>query len=181
MIASVSQFADSSSGIGALGVDVKAFIIQLITFLLAFWVLKRYAFTPIAKLMDERRKTIENGVKLGEKMQSEQAAMEAKVEKTLHEARQKADGIIAEAQETARSTVREAEDKAREKAAGIITAAEDRIEQDTVRARQALEKELVGLVADATEAIIEEKVDAKKDAQLIERALKARQKEGQAA
>ena len=35
-----------------------------------------------------------------------------------------------------------------------------------------LEKELVGLISDATEAIIEEKVDARKDAQIIERALK---------
>ena len=77
--------------------------------------------------------------------------------------------------DTARQTIREAEDKARDKAAGILAAADDRIIQDTSRARKALEKELVGLVSDATEAIIYEKVDASKDAQLIERALKGRQ------
>lgn len=175
MIASLTQFADSSSGIGALGIDGKAFIIQLVTFGLAFWVLQHFAFKPIVKLMDERRKTIEQGVKLGEKMRQEEAAMEAKVETTLHKARQEADSIIAAAQESGSQAVREAEDKARGKAAVILEEAETRIAQETARARKGLEKELVNLISEATEAIIDEKVDAQKDVQLIERALKERQ------
>jgi F-type H+-transporting ATPase subunit b len=169
------NFGDSSSGLSALGVDGRAFLIQLITFLLAYLVLRRYAFGPILKVLRQRRETIENGVKLGEQMKREQAEMEARVEKELHDARSKADGIIAAAQDNGRQTIREAEEKAREKAAGIISSAEDRIKQDTLQARRKLEKELVGLVVDAAEAIIEEKVDAKKDAQIIERALRERQ------
>jgi F-type H+-transporting ATPase subunit b len=171
----VNTFADSSSGIGALGVDGKDFIIQLITFLLAYWVLNRYAFGPILKVLRTRRQVIEDGVRLGEEMKRQQTEMEAKVEKAMHEARAKADEIIAGAQDTGRQLAQEAETKARDKAASIIAAAEDRIKQDTAQARRALEKELVGLVADATEAIIDEKVDTKKDSQLIERALKDRQ------
>jgi F-type H+-transporting ATPase subunit b len=170
-----TQFGEtSSSGIGALGFDGKAFLIQLITFLLAFLVLQRYAFKPILKVMRERRETIESGVKLGEQMQKEQIAMEAKVEEALHKARQEADSIISGAQESGKAAIKEAEEKAKEKAAGILKEAEARIEQETARARKALEKELVGLISDATEAIIEEKVDAQKDASLIERALKGR-------
>ena len=161
-----------SSGIGALGFDGKAFLIQLITFVLAFLVLKRYAFKPILKVLNERRETIESGVKLGEQMQKEKAEFEAKIEELMAKARQDADGIIALSQENGREAIREAEEKARAKAQGVIAAAEARIEQDTARARQELEKELATLVADATEAIIEEKLDAKKDAQLIERSLK---------
>jgi F-type H+-transporting ATPase subunit b len=172
LIQSLTQFGDSTSGIGALGIDGKAFIIQLITFLLAFWVLKRFAFTPIVKLMEERRKTIEAGVALGEQMKKDQAALEAKIADELANARVEADGIIANAQETSRSIVRDAEDKANEKAAGILKAADERIVADTKRARKQLEGELVGLISEATEAIIGEKVDAKKDAELIDKALK---------
>jgi F-type H+-transporting ATPase subunit b len=175
MLHAFTTFGNSSSGLGALGVDGQAFVIQLITFVLAYLVLRRYAFGPILKVLRERRETIESGVKLGEQMQKDKAEMEAQVEKTLHETRQQADTIISGAHDTARQTVREAEDKAREKAAGILKEAEQRIVQDTSRARQKLEKDLVGLISDATEAIIEEKVDAKKDAQLIDRALKERQ------
>ena len=175
MLPSLLIFGDSSSGLGALGVDGRAFVIQLITFVLAYLALRHWAFGPIIKVLRERRDKIEQGVKLGEQMQKEKAELEDKVTKTLHETRQKADAIIAGAQDTAHQTVREAEDKARTKATGILEAAQSRIGQDTARARQQLEKELAGLVADATEAVIEEKVDAKKDAELIDRALKGRQ------
>jgi F-type H+-transporting ATPase subunit b len=166
--------AESSSGLGALGIDGGAFFIQLITFVLAFFVLKRYAFGPILKVLQERRETIESGVRLGEEMQRERAALEEKVEAELHEARQKADAVIGSAQDSAKQTVREAEDAAREKAQAILKEAEARVEVDMQRARKLLEKEMVALVSEATEAIIEEKVDAKKDAALIERALKER-------
>ena len=163
----------SSSGLGALGVDGRAFLIQLVTFVLAFLILKRYAFTPILKVLNERRETIESGVRIGEEMQRERAKLDKEVSDTLHKARQEADSIIGNAQDAGREVVREAEEKARTKAAGIVTEAESRIAQDTARARKQLEKEMVGLISEATEAIIDEKVDAKKDAALIERALKA--------
>lgn len=175
MLQVLTNFGDSSSGIGALGFDGQAFVIQLITFVLAFLVLRRFAFKPILKVLRERRETIESGVKLGEQMKQEEAKMEAKVDQALHEARKQADGIIAAAQDSGRQVILEAEEKARAKAAGIITEAESRLVQETARARQQLEKEVAGLVSDATEAIIDEKVDAKKDAALIERALKGRQ------
>lgn len=172
MIHAVTQFgAESSGGIGALGVDGKAFVIQLITFLLAFWVLKRYAFGPIVKLMDERHKTIEDGVLLGEKMKKDEAKLQAAIDAELAKARTEADAVVAAAHETSRDTIRAAETKAQDKAAGILKDAEERIKTDTARARKKLEGELVGLISDATEAIIGDKVDAKKDAQLIDRAL----------
>ena len=169
------EFADSSSGLGALGFDGQAFLIQLITFVLAYLVLRRFAFGPILKILRERRETIESGVKLGEEMQKARTELEAKVDKALHEARQEADAIITGAQESGRQAVAEAEEKARAKAAGILQEAEDRIAQDMARARQKLEGEMVGLVSEATEAVIREKIDPKKDGQLIERALKERQ------
>jgi F-type H+-transporting ATPase subunit b len=172
LITAFTQFGDSSSGLGSLGLDGKAFLIQLVTFLLAFWILKRYAFGPIAKVMDQRRKTIEDGVLLGEQMKKEKTELDDKVADELAKARSEADGIIAQAQDTSRGIVRDAEEKASEKAAGILKSADERIAADTKRARKQLESELVGLISDATEAIIGEKVDAKKDAQLIDRALK---------
>lgn len=174
MINGLTQFSDSSSGLGALGIDGKALIIQLVTFVLAFWVLQHWAFKPIVKMMERRRETIDKGVKLGEQMQKEQAELEKKVSQTLHEARKEADGIIAEAKAQGRQTVQEAEAKAKEKAEGIVASAEDRIKRDAARARRQLEGELVGLISDATEAIIDEKVDVKKDATLIDKAMKGR-------
>jgi F-type H+-transporting ATPase subunit b len=170
----VTNFAETSeaSGIGALGVDGKAFIIQLVTFVLAFWVLKKFAFGPIMKVLNERRELIESGVSLGEEMKKERTTLEAQISEKLADAREQADAILASAQENAREVVREAENKAVAKADGILADAKSRISMETARARQNLEKEMVSLVSEATEAIIGEKVDAKKDAALVDRALK---------
>lgn len=174
MINGLNHFAAESSatGIGALGFDGKAFLIQLITFVLALFILKKYAFGPISKIMLERRQTIEAGVKLGEDMRKERQKLSAEVDEQLHKARKDADGIIANANDAARQTVREAEAKAHDKADAIIAEAKTRTEQDVVRARQQLESEIVSLISDATETIIDEKVDSKKDAALISKALK---------
>jgi F-type H+-transporting ATPase subunit b len=168
----VAQFADSTSGIGSLGINGKALIIQLVTFVLAFWVLQHWAFKPILRMMNERRKTIESGVALGEQMKQDKAALEAQIAEALHTARVDADKILADATASGRQAISDAEAAARTKADAILAAAAERITQDTSLARKRLEKDLAGLVSEATEAIIHEKVDAKKDAGLIERSLK---------
>lgn len=172
LLTHTSLMADSSSGIGALGIDGKELIIQLVTFVLAFWVLQHWAFKPIIKIMEQRRKTIEDGVNLGEQMKKDKASLETKVAETLAKARAEADSIVAEANESARQAIREAEEKAQEKAAIIAKEGEERAAAEMTRARKKLESEIVGWVSDATEAIIGEKVDAAKDAAIIDRALK---------
>jgi F-type H+-transporting ATPase subunit b len=166
------QFGDSSSGIGALGVSGQALLIQLVTFLLAYIVLRRYAFKPILKVLQNRRELIETGVRLGEQMQKEKAELDQKVIAALQDARRQADGIIADANDAARGAIADAQEAARQKADNIVADARVRGEQDVVQMRKALEHELVDLVSDATEAIINEKVDVHKDAALIDRALK---------
>lgn len=175
MIHLVTQFAaeESSSGIGALGINLQALIIQLITFILAYLVLRQFAFKPILKVLRQRRELIESGVKLGEEMQRERAELDKTISDQLHSARVKADGIIGEAHDAARAAVAEAEEKARQKADNIVAEAHERGEHDIQQMRKKLEQELVGLVSEATEAIIDEKVDTKKDAALIDKALRA--------
>ena len=175
MTLAVTQFAsESSSGIGALGIDGKAFVIQLVTFGLAFFVLQRYAFKPILKVMDQRRKTIEDGVTIGESMKKQQAELDKKVADELAKARSLADGVIADAQAAARQVASDAEAKTQKKTETMLSEAKLRIEQEEARSRKRIMGDVVDLISDATETIIDEKVDAKKDAALIDKALKGR-------
>lgn len=174
MLQPVTNFGEaaSQSGIGALGISGSALIIQLLTFLFAYLVLRKFAFKPILKVLDDRRQTIESGVRLGEEMQKEKIALEAKVKKALAEARLQADAIVSDATDSARDTVRAGEAKAQEKADNIVKEAQARSEQDGAQLRKQIEKEVVALISDATEAIIDEKLDNKKDAALMDRVLK---------
>ncbi len=172
MLNGLTVFGQSSSGIGALGINGQAFIIQLITFLLVFLILKRYAFKPILRVLKRRQDLIDNGVKLGEQMQKEKRELEQSIADKLHKASDEADKIISLAEHDARVRAQETEEKAQAKAKIIIDEADQRIKQEVVQARRRLKGDLVELVSEATEAIIGEKVDTKKDAELIDRSLK---------
>ena len=162
----------SSGGISSLGINWSAFVIQLITFLIVFWILKRYAFQPILRVLKNRRDFIEDGVKLGQEMKLKNTQFEEEIDKQLHQARATADGLISSAEEQARDILLDAEDAAKQKTELILLEAQERIKLETHRAKNRLEKEIVELISEATEAIIEEKIDAKKDAQLIDKVLK---------
>lgn len=172
LILPVWFFGDSSSGIGALGINGSDFIIQLVTFILVFLVLRQWAFKPIVRVLRERRKLIDDGVNLGLEMHREKTELEKKISDKLHRARADADKIISSAEQQGHQLVQSAETTAKSKAEAIMAAADERIKQDTTKARNRLEKDLIGLVTDATEAIIGEKVDPSKDASLIEKSLK---------
>jgi len=165
-----------SSGIGALGISPSAFVIQFITFVFVFILLKKFAFKPIVRLLEERRQVIDDGVKLGQKLEKERAKLNEEVVKVMRDARIEADKIIGNGQKEAREIIREAEHVGQRKVDIMMTDAEARINEDTEQAKRKLEKEIVGLVSEATEVIVDEKVDAKKDAALIAKALKGQGK-----
>lgn len=176
MINFVTQFAaeeaKEAEGFAALGFDPKAFIIQLITFLLVFYILKKYVFGRIVDLLEKRRLTIEEGMKLTSKLTEEKEKLDQEVAKKLKEARKEADEIIAATHNQAEGMIKDAETKAQTKAEAMLADAKSKIQEETARARRKLEQEMVELVIEATEAVASEKLDAKKDAALIEKALK---------
>jgi F0F1-type ATP synthase membrane subunit b/b' len=74
--------------------------------------------------------------------------------------------------ERAGAIIKEAEDRAQAKVDGMMKDATKRITEESARARRKLEAEVVDLVIEATEVVAGEKLDAKKDAKLLESALK---------
>ncbi|MES2971241.1 MAG: F0F1 ATP synthase subunit B [Patescibacteria group bacterium] len=174
MFFAVEEASAEASPLAALGVDAKSLIFQLITFTLVFLILKRFAFKPITKMLVERRKTIEDGVKLGQRMEKERAKLDSEITQVMRDARIEADKIIGNGQKEAREIIREAEKVGQRKVDTMLKDAEARINEETEQAKRKLEKEIVGIVSEATEAIVEEKVDATKDSKLIDKALKGR-------
>jgi F-type H+-transporting ATPase subunit b len=164
----------SGSGLGALGISASAFVIQLLTFVVVFALLKKFAFGPIVKKLVERRNLIDKGVRAGQEMEKERTKLDAEVVKVMRDARVEADKIIQNGQKEAREIIREAEKAGQRKIDVMFADAEARIAEETAQAKRKLEKEIVGMVSEATEAIVEEKVDAAKDARLIDNALKGR-------
>lgn len=167
-----AEAAGEKSGLAVLGLDPKALLLQLATFVILFLLLKKFAFSKIIAVLEERRRTIDQGVDLGREMEDQKQKLDQKASEILQNARKEADNIIAAAHQDAGTVIKEAEGAATRKVDAMIADAHAHIAEETERARASLEQELAGLVARATEALIQEKLDAKKDAALIERVLK---------
>lgn len=163
---------EEAGGIAALGIDPLAILAQAATFLILFFIIKKFALDKIVTTLEKRRQTIEDGVKLGREMEEEKEKLEERIEKSLHKARIEADKIIAAAHEESGSIIKEAEVMAGRKADSILADAHNRIDEDIQIARRGLEQEMRELVAEATEVILEEKLDASKDSKLLDKALR---------
>lgn len=164
-------FATSSSGLGALGVSWSAFIIQLITFILGYLVLRKYAFGPIIKMLSERRKIIEDGVKLGEEMRLKNKQLEEQVLEQLTKARQKADQIIQEAELSAKELAQKIEDQANQKGEFILKEALEKSKIETEMAKKKLEGEIIQLITEVSSALTMQELDLSKNQHLVSKVL----------
>ncbi len=167
-----SEETGSASGLGALGLDFKAFIIQLITFLLVFYILKRFVFEKVVELLEKRRKTIEEGISLTTRMQAEKEKLDEEIALAHKEVRKEADELIAAAQEQATDILKQAEESAQSKTERLITEAREKIKEETQKAKRDLEKDVVDLVISTTEQVTREKLTGTKDRTLISNTLR---------
>lgn len=164
-------FATTESSGGILGFSLQAFVIQLITFLLVFALLKKFAFAKIVAMLDKRHQTISAGVRHGLEMEKEKKQFLEETEKVAREARHEADQIIADAEKEAREIIRESEKSAHKKSEIMLKDAEERIHEEAEQAKIRLEKEIAGYVAEATEAVVGKKIDKNLDSDIIKKAV----------
>ena len=167
----IPKFADAS-GIGAFNINLKAFIFQLVTFLLVLLAFKRWVLPPILRTMQERQKTLEKSLEQAKAIEEALARAESRAEEIIAGARGAADEALAEGRKSAEGIIAGAEASAAERTVLIIKDAEARLDQERQKLRTELRAELAGLVADATEKIIRQKLDEHADRALIERSLK---------
>ena len=167
-----ASHAEESQGIAALGLDPLAIGAQLFTFLLLFWIVKKFALSGIVKNLQKRHDDIDRGLHLTAELDKQKAELDERVEQILKVARKDADLIIAEAHTESRKVIQTAEESAQRKADDILKSAESKIERDIVNARQELKSEMASLITEATEAILNQKLDSTNDRKLVENYLR---------
>jgi len=165
--------AEQASGglLGALGIDGRLFVTQLVAFLVLLAILKKWVYPPIIRSIDKRQESLDATVKEASEARKALEKAEAKADEILVSARKEADALLARSNDATASAIQSAETKAKERAEQIVADARVTLDADLRKAQALLRKEAVSLVAAATEKVIGEKVDAAKDVKLIESAL----------
>lgn len=162
---------ESAGGIGAFNINLKAFIFQLITFVIVLLVLRRWVFPKLLSTLETRRQVLEES--LIKAKQTEEALNNAqmKAKQIILEARHAADRLIADANAQAKDIITKAEAAAEARAQLLLGETKEHLAQEQRKAEEQLKKELTDLVIMTTEKVLQEKIDDKHDRRLLEKAL----------
>lgn len=152
-------------------IDWKLIIAQLVNFAIVLFVLYKFAYGPILKMMNERSDKIEKGLKDAEGAQKKLAEIAEKEKEVLVEARKQAQEIVAKAEAVAIKSKDEIIADSKVQATKILEDAAKKIEQEKNQMLVEVKTQVAELVIAATGKIIDEKMDSEKDRELIEKAI----------
>ena len=163
--------AEEASGLAALGVNLPGLIAQLVNFTILLVILRLFLFKPIMKVVDERKRRIEEGLQASE--QAAHAAEQSQDEsrRVLEEARAEGRELIQRAQETSNRFREELETQARRDATQIVERARAEMELESQRAIQALRAEFADLTVRAAERVVGQSLDRDAHQRLIDEVL----------
>lgn len=141
------------------------FFWQTLLFILLLFLLKKYAWGPILKAVNDREEGIKDALLQAEKAREEMAQLKADNEKILKEARHERERMLKEAREIKEKMILEAKDEAQVQADKMIEMAKNTIENEKMAAITDMKNQVAELSVEIAEKILKQKL-SKKDAQL---------------
>ncbi len=161
-----------NSLISALGLDLKILLAQFVNFSILIFVLWRFAYKPILKLLEDRRLKIAQGIKDSEESANKLQEAEEQKKIIMAEAHKEANLIIEESRIRAEKRYQEIIGKTKEDLRVVMAEEKEKIIFEKKAAIVEIKKQTAELIVLALEKILSEKVDNKKDAEIIARVVK---------
>ncbi|MAT66525.1 MAG: F0F1 ATP synthase subunit B [Gammaproteobacteria bacterium] len=140
---------------------------QMIAFVVFVWFCMKYVWPPMMKALDERKKTIADGLAAAERGQREQELAEERAREQLVEAKQQAQEIISRAEKRASEIVEEAKADARTEGERMIAAARNELDQELNRVKEQLRSQVAAIAVSGASKVLEREVDEKTHDELL--------------
>src|SRR3954471_6522852 len=128
------------------GFNKSLFISQVISFCIVAFLLHRFAYKPILKVLEERRQKIAEGLANAERIKVELANAQAKAQEILNQANAQGNKLIEEARQSAAKLSETESQKAIATANDIIAKARLASEAELARMKTELRREIGRLV-----------------------------------
>lgn len=161
--------ATGSSGLlDGFGINLWAFLSQLVSFGIVFLILAKFGFPIIQKTLEQRRATIQEGIENAVQAKRDLAEANERAEQILREARIQAQEAIAQATKIAEKEAIRIQEEAQARAAQIEQQQVARIQQEAARARAEISRLVVNLSISAAGKVISKSVDTKDNRRMVE-------------
>ena len=143
-----------------------------LVFLVVFFILWKWGFPSIIKMVNERKEYIDESLAKAEEANLRLANIQKQGEELLMEAREKQAQILREASETRETIVGQAQEKAHEESARILSEAKAEIESQKQAAIRDIRSQVAELSVQIAEKILQKELSSSAEqTQLIDRLL----------
>jgi F-type H+-transporting ATPase subunit b len=151
-------------------VDINMTIIgQTIAMIVFVWFCMRFVWPPLVHALDERRKTIADGLAAAEDGQKKLEDAQARYEETVRESREKAAEVIQQAEKRSREIIDEARGEAISEGERLIAQAKAEISQEASRAKDALRGDVAAIALSGARQLLEREIDPATHKQLLDK------------
>lgn len=134
--------------------DLGLLIWNLLAFLIAFFILKKFAWKPILKGLNDREGKITDSLATAERVKLEMAQLKSENEALLVSAREERAIMLKEAKEIKDKMINDAKEDAKVQAAKIITDAQASISNQKMAAITEIKNQVGNLVIEVSEKIL---------------------------
>ncbi|MCD2424722.1 F0F1 ATP synthase subunit B [Niabella pedocola] len=134
------------------------FVWALVAFIVVFLILKKFAWKPIIKSLNEREQNIAGAIASAEKVKAEMAQLQNENEALLAKAREERAQLLKEARETKDKIVNEAKEQAKAEASKIIADAQQAINAQKMAALTDVKNEVGKMVIEVSEKVLKQQL-----------------------
>ena len=143
----------------------------LIAFAITFFVLKRFAFGPIQKTIDERRERILNAVEEADRAREDAHKLLDEHRALIAEAKSEAAEILADARKVADAQIERVKEESEADRQRRLEETRRQIESETKRSLDQIRSEIADLTLEATARVTGKVLDADDQRRLIDEAI----------
>ena len=154
--------------LGGFGVNAVAFLSQLVSFGIVFFILWRWAFPAILKTLNRRQAVIQEGIENADRARRELDEATERAEQIMREARRHAQETFEQAAKGAEAEANRIIEEAHAHADQVAQQQIARIQQEAARARAELNRLVVNLSITAASKVISKSVDSNDNRRLVE-------------
>ena len=154
-------------------IDIGLLFWMTLTFGILLFILGKYAWKPIMKMLHEREDSIEKALNAANEAKKDMLKLKAGNEQLLLDAKEERDALMRDARKVKEAIIDEARVKANEEANRIIDNARESIQYEKLAAINDLKNQIASISIEIAEKLLgQELSDKEKQKQLTEKLLK---------
>lgn len=153
------------------GIQPVLLAAQIVNFLIILFVLQKFFYKPLVKMLDDRKKRIEESLQNADLIEEKLQKTEDRTAEILEKARVQAQEIIQESKAQAQTIFEDANKESREAAEQILAQAKVEMAKEKETMKQELEKETMTLVSGVVQKVLGKTLKPGEKQNLTEKAI----------